>query len=144
MTTRLVEATIEILNRPVKSQCMETINKQISYWFSQWEKCDDKELKKIYWNLWSNFNALAENEKFKYHSMKNILTIIACCLALSSCVSVKTVRESNDLNVLYNVTPVVRNGHSYILYEYGTKGKPGYSFDIEHSDTCSMCLDMFD
>ena len=41
-------------------------------------------------------------------------------------------------------SPVIINGHNYVLYEYGGRHERNYSFELEHSIECKKCYEIFD
>ena len=40
-------------------------------------------------------------------------------------------------------SPVIINGHNYVLYEYGGRHERNYSFELEHSIECKKMLRNF-
>ena len=85
------------------------------------------------------------------YQMKKILILFFIVLNFVSC-------TNNDATFTYNEglpaqdfidkkikkSPVIINGHNYIFFEYGTRGKKNYAFELEHAMECKKCYDIFD
>ena len=83
--------------------------------------------------------------------MKKILILFFIVLSFVSC-------TNNDATFTYNEgllaqdfidkkikkSPVIIDGHNYVLYEYGSRHERNYSFELKHSIECKKCYEIFD
>lgn len=85
------------------------------------------------------------------YQMKRFLILFFIILSFVSC-------TNNDATFTYNKglpaqefidkkikkSPVIIDGHNYVLYEYGGRYESNYSFELEHSIECKKCYEIFD
>lgn len=82
--------------------------------------------------------------------MKKIIILLFIVLSFVSCANTTQFTCDNDLPAKEFIdkkitkTPVIIDGHNYIFFEYGTRGKKNYAFELEHAMECKKCYDIFD
>ena len=82
--------------------------------------------------------------------MKKIIILLFIVLSFVSCANTTQFTCDNDLPAKEFIdkkitkTPVIIDGHNYIFFEYGVRGKKNYAIELEHAMECKKCYDIFD
>ena len=82
--------------------------------------------------------------------MKKILIMFFIVLSFASCTNNEPTFTYNEclpaqefIDKKIKKSPVIIDGHNYVLYEYGGRHERNYSFELEHSIECKKCYEIF-